>query len=146
MMLLVCMLLSPDVAFSSLSPSSAFCSNGFRLFFKVGHSETTTTRGLELEDNSHWQMGHERSRSQLHRIPLSAMIINSVCQEAAKHLWVKHMGAELGEVLPVGWGQDSYLEKGEGRHRHISSWETPSQWISPSWKVRWASLHLREFQ
>ena len=96
------MLLSPDVAFSSLSPSSAFCSNGFRLFFKVGHSETTTSRGLELEDNSHWQIEYEHSRSQLHYNPLSAMIINSICQEAAKHLCVKHMGAELGEVVPVG--------------------------------------------
>lgn len=112
MMLLVCMLLSPDVAFNSPSPSSAFCYNGFRLL-SAWDTQRPTSRRTGAEDNSCWQMGHDCD-DHCRRVPLSAATIERAL--GGNKAPVKKCGLSIREALKgsateqlLGWWQNTCL-------------------------------------
>lgn len=115
MMLLVCMLLSPDVAFNSPSPSSAFCYNGFRLL-SMWDTRRPTLQRTGSEDNSRWQMEHDCDVHR-HRVPLSAAIIETALGDNKAP--IKKCGLSIREALkgsaaeqPLGWWQNACLRSG----------------------------------
>lgn len=112
MMLLVCMLLSPDVAFNSPSSSSAFCYNGFRLL-SMWDTQRPTLQRIGSEDNSYWQMRHDCDVHH-HHVPLSAAIIETALGDNKTP--IKKYRLSIREPLkgsateqPLSWWQNACL-------------------------------------
>jgi len=109
-MLLVCILLSPDVAFNSPSPSSAFCYNGLRLLSKWDTQRPTLQR-TGSEGNSHWQTEHD---CDVHHHCVCSDNRDSVGRQQSTHeeVWVKYKRSSEGlSYCAASWLAAKHLPK-----------------------------------